>query len=51
MSKEMSKEEALKVFKDLLESEDIVEVEVRKIYVDENNAYRGQLVIRVVLKE
>lgn len=49
--KEMSKEEALKAFAELLESEDIQEVEVKKIFIDENDSFKSKLVIRVVLKE
>ena len=51
MSKEMSKEEALKAFQELLESEGIEEIEVSKIFIDENGSFKSKLVIRVVLKK
>lgn len=47
----MSKEEAIEAFKELLQSEDVEEVEVAKVFIDENNAYKSKVVIRVVLRK
>ena len=51
MKRQMTKEEALKAFTELLESEELEEVLVHKVYIDESNTFRSQIVIRVVLKE
>ncbi len=52
--REMSRQEALDAFRELLTQHDIEELEVRKIYVDnidDTKTYRRKIILEIILKE